>query len=81
MNNFKVGDKVVFINDKPIKTSEGLLYLGVNYEIGKTYTVIKVNLKSNQSIKVGSSLGFISSERFILLSEYRKNKINNIFNE
>jgi hypothetical protein len=76
MNNFKIGDKVVFINNNATLINLISITIDFNLILGKTYTVTDILFNK---IDVNNRRYFIYSERFILLSEYRKRKLNKIF--
>lgn len=69
--NFNIGDKVVCINDKWIGYSNSQLIEGKNY--------IVENLTTKSLIRVEDIKEFVDKSRFISLIEYRRMKINKIY--
>lgn len=78
MSNFRVGDKVVCIND----SNHNDVSLGFLLEKNKVYIVKKVvNNEVYNAIKVEELLGInFNQDRFRLLSDVRKEKLNKIKN-
>lgn len=80
---FKKGDKVVFINNKETY-SRGLLFPRIDddsyIKLNNIYTVrdIEYSYNDDQLININEKTCNYLAERFILLSEYRKLKLDKI---
>jgi hypothetical protein len=72
---FKVGDKVVYIDDKIILEGESIIIPVIGLILNKIYIVKE--LKYNLIIVEGIN-NVLSPHRFISLPEYRKLKIKKI---
>jgi len=71
MLKFKQGDKIVCIDNQR-------LYVGAKITVNKVYIVLKYEIKTVYILDdFGEEYGFFDN-RFILLKEYRKQKINKI---
>lgn len=86
MDNFKIGDRVVCIDISGSILTKGSIYNGKLISdfltLYKIYNIIQIDIdriNKRTYIKFNDIRMLFKAERFILLSEYRKMKINNLF--